>query len=101
MDMDIDIDIIRGRSASSNRNSSRESSILSNVLSSPYHERMEMQNNLLDENVQNLIESLQLSYMLNVKKIGDLVSKATDNGPQKRTQCIQNKALTLKNTPKP
>ena len=88
MDMDVDIDIIRGRSASSNRNSSRESSILSNALSSSYHERMEMQNNLLDENVQNPIDSPQLSYMLNVEKVGNLVSKTTDNSSQNRTQCV-------------
>jgi len=52
------------------------------------HERMEMQNNLLDENVQNLIDSPQLSYMLNVEKVGNSVSKATDNSPQKGTQCV-------------
>ena len=62
---------------------------------------MEMQNNLLDENVQNPIDSPQLSYMLNVEKVGNLVSKTTDNSSQNRTQCVWNEVLALKNTPKP
>jgi len=79
MNIGVDIDIIRGRSASSSRNSSRESSILLNASSSPYHEIMEMQNNFLDKNVQNPIDSSQLSYVSNVEKVGNSVSKATDN----------------------
>ena len=45
MDMNINVDISRGRSALSNSNNSRESSIHSNVFSIPYHIRMKVQSN--------------------------------------------------------
>jgi len=51
MDIDIDSDIIRGRSASSSRISSRESLTHSNALSIPYHKRMKALNNLLDDTI--------------------------------------------------
>ena len=51
MDMNIDIDIIRERSASSSRINSRESLIDSKASSMAYHERMEVINNLLNDNV--------------------------------------------------
>jgi len=49
--MDIDIDIIKGRSASSSRISSRESLTHLDMSTSLYYERMEMQNNLLDKDI--------------------------------------------------
>jgi len=51
IDMNIDINIIRGRSASSSKLNLRESSILSNTFSSLYYEKMKGNNNLLDEDV--------------------------------------------------
>ena len=51
MDMDINSNIIRGRSASFSKINSRVSSILFNVSSSPYYEKIKINNNLLDKNV--------------------------------------------------
>jgi len=82
MDMDINSNIIRGRSASSSKMNSRESSILSNASSSPYHEKMERNNNLPDEDVRDPVDSSQLSYEGNVE-VGESVSTATDNHPQR------------------
>lgn len=42
MDMDIDSDIIRGRSTSSSKTNSREASVILNASTTPYHERMEI-----------------------------------------------------------
>jgi len=63
MDMDIDSNIVRGRSASSSRNSSRESSILSKASSMTYHECMEVMNTLMSEDIWKPVDMLQLSYM--------------------------------------
>ena len=101
MDMDVNTDIIRGRSASSNRISSRESSTHLNASSVPYHKRMGIQNNLLNEDVQEPVDSSQLSYASNNKQVGNSVRKATDNSPQEGAQCVCNEALALKNTHKP
>jgi len=49
MDIDIDINMIRGRSTSSSQISFRESSTHSAASSIPYHKRIEIQNNLLNE----------------------------------------------------
>ena len=65
MDMNINTNIIRERSISSSKISSRELSTHLIASSSPYHERMEMQNNLLDKDVQEPINNSQLSYTLN------------------------------------
>jgi len=62
MDMDMDIDIIRGRSNSSSKVSSRELSTHSDTSTTPYHKRMEIQNNILDKDIQKPIKSPQLSY---------------------------------------
>ena len=87
IDMNIDTDIVRGRSTFSNLNSSRKLSILSKMLSIAYHEWMEVINNLLSNDIRNPINSLQLSYTsknVNAEK-GKLVSKMTDNSFQKKT----------------
>ena len=66
IDMDVDNDtIIRERPKSSSKNSSRESSVLSNTSSMAYHEYMEALNNILPNEVQDLIDSPYLSYTLN------------------------------------
>jgi len=70
MDMDINTDIVRGRSALSSKNSSRELSILFQASSMAYHERMEIMNNFLSKDIQDLIDSLQLSYTSNKGMLG-------------------------------
>ena len=67
MDMNINIDIIRGRSAFSSRISPRESLTHSTASSALYHERMETMNNILDEDIQDLVDISQLSYISNKK----------------------------------
>ena len=64
--MDMDIDTPRERSASSSTNSSRASSVYSNLSSIPYHERMEIQSNKLtwDKQVEiNVRECVFLSII--------------------------------------
>jgi len=100
MDMDIDSDIVRGRSAFSSRNSSRESSILSKASSMTYYECMEVMNTLMSEKIW---EPVELSYMSINKDVeeGKLVSEATDNSLQGKTPHVTNEAPALNNTPKP
>jgi len=47
MDMDINVNISRGKISFSSNNSSRKSFIFSKVFMIPYYERMEIQNNNL------------------------------------------------------
>ena len=51
------IDIIRGRSTFSSKASSRELSILSNTLFILYHKKVNARNNILDEEIQESINS--------------------------------------------
>ena len=57
MNIDINTNIIRGRFASSSKVSLRESSTHSTTSFTPYHQRMEIQNKFLDEDVQEPINS--------------------------------------------
>jgi len=79
--MDINANIFRERSALSSKKSFRKSSFLSQASLMAYHKRMEIMNNLLSEDIQNPIDSLQLSYTSNNKDIekDKLVSEVTDN----------------------
>ena len=92
--------MIRRRSASSSQISSRESSTHSIASSTPYYERMEIQNNLLNEDIQKLVDSSQLSYTSNNKQISNSVRKTTDNNTQKGAQCVCNKVLAFNNISK-
>ena len=75
----MDKDIIRGKSASSSKNSSRESSILSQALFRAYHERIEAMNDLNDDKFQDPINSSQLLYFNDIGvKEGKIVRKMTD-----------------------
>ena len=100
MDIDIDSDIVRGRSAFSSRISSRESSILSKASSMTYYECLEVMNTLMSEDIW---EPVELSYMSINKDVeeGKLVSEATDNSLQGKTPHVTNEAPALNNTPKP
>jgi len=64
MNMDINIDIIRKRSNSSRKVSSKESLTYSNASSTLYYKRMKIQNNFLDKDIQKYIKSSQLFYIL-------------------------------------
>ena len=101
MDMDINTNIIRGRSTSFSKVSSKKSSTHSTVSSTLYHQRMEIQNNFLDEDIQEPINSFQLSYVSNNKQTDKLVRLATDNSSQKRSQHVQNETPALNNVPEP
>jgi len=79
MDMDIDTDILRGRSVSSNNNSSRKSSMHSNTSSISYHKRMEIQsdNPLWSEQVEiKENKRFSLSYAMSMKKEDSLAKLA-------------------------
>jgi len=51
MKIDINIDIIRERSNSSSKFSSRESSTHSDTSTTSYYKKMEIQNNILDKDI--------------------------------------------------
>jgi len=89
--MDIDTNIIRESFIFSSKVSSRESSTYSTISSTLYHQRMEIQNNFLDKDIQEPIDSSQLSYASDNKQAGKLVRLATDSSLQKRSQNVQNK----------
>jgi len=101
MDMDVNIDIIRGRSASSSQISFGESLTHSAALSTPYHKRMKIQNNLLNKDKQEPVESFELSYASGNEQKGKIVRQAIDNSPQEGTQCVHNETPALNSTPNP
>jgi len=82
MNMNININIIRGRFNFSSKVSSRESSTHLTTSFTLYHQTMEIQNKFLDKNVQEPINSSQLSYASNNEQAGKLVRLATDSGHQ-------------------
>lgn len=100
-DIDIDINMIRGRSTSSSQISFKESSTQSAASSIPYHKRIEIQNNLLNENEQKPVERFGLSYASGKEQKSKIVSKTTNNSPQKGVQHVHNETLALNNTPNP
>ena len=91
---------IRGRTTSSSKVSLRVALVTSNASSISYHERMEINNNLSDEEFRDPIDSSQLSYKGNNEE-GNPVSEVTDNSLTRNLQHVRNKALALKNIPKP
>ena len=77
MDMDVDSDIIRGRSTLSSKAGLRNSLISSSTSSILYHQCMELNNDLSDVEIWEPINSSQLLYAES-GKIGDVVSMATN-----------------------
>jgi len=77
--MNVNTDIIREKSTSYSKVSSRESSTHLTASSTLYHQRMEIQNNFLDEDIQEPIDSSQLSYILNNEQASKLVRLTTNN----------------------
>ena len=81
MDMNINVDIIRGRSTSSNKVSLRKLSTHSNTLSVPYHKRIKARINVIDEEIQEPIDSSNLFYtpLMNKGKGQSTVPKREPN----------------------
>ena len=101
MDMDIN-DTIRKRSTFLNRITSRNISIISNILSCTYHLKMEHNNDLSDDMAVDPINNSQLLYSGDVEAKGNLVSKKIfDPISAKESQCIQHNNSILNKAPKP
>jgi len=101
MDMDVN-DIIRGRSTSLSRMTSRSASIVSNILSCIYHLKMEHNNDLPDNMAVDPIDSSQLLYSRDDEAEGNLVSKkASDPSSAKEPQCVQYTNSIPNKAPKP
>ena len=79
IDIDINLNITRGRSAPSSKLSSRKSLTYSNASSAPYYKRIEAQNNFLNEDIWKPVNNSQLSYKFFNKQKEKLVSKVADN----------------------
>ena len=103
MDIDININIIREKFTSSSKVSLRELSTHLNVSLVLYHKRIEARNNILDEEIQELIDSSYLSYASLNEQREKSVNKAFDNGFQERAQhkCVCNEVLALNSMPEP
>ena len=101
MNMNIDINIPRGRSALHFSKSSRESSIHSNVSSVSYHTRMEIQSNNFLWSKQVKAEKITLSYAINAKEDNIPVEQIVNNSPKIGVQCEINETPALSNTPSP
>jgi len=87
MDIDIDIDILRGRLVSSNNNSSRKSSMHSNASFISYYKRIEIQSDspLWSEQMEiKENKRFYLSYVISTKKGNSLAKLAIDNSSKKR-----------------
>ena len=95
--MDINNDFIRERSNSSSKVNSRSALVTSIASSVTYHQRMETNNGLPDEEVREPIDSSQLLYK-EKNDTGNSVRKTTDTGPTRSQQHVQNEAPALKNT---
>jgi len=82
MNMYINTNIIRERFTSFSKVSLRKPSTYSTASFTPYYQRMKIQNNFLDEDVQEPIDSSQLSYASNNEQAGKSVRLATDSDTQ-------------------
>ena len=95
MAMDINDDIIRERFTSSTRSISKSTLVSSTISSILYHQRMEINNNLSNKDLEKLIDKSQLSYASTVGNENN-VRKAADNGPNSDKE-----NLALKKAPEP
>ena len=100
MNIDINSNIIKERSALSSKASSRSSLIFSSTSSVPYHQHIKINNNIPDIKCWKPIDCSQLLYKGNVK-VRDFVRTATNKLSPKKKQCTYNKVPTLKKAPKP
>jgi len=83
MNMNMDNNIIRGRSTLSSKASLRSSLISSSTSSIPYHQHIEINNDILDIDCQEPIDCSQLSYEENIE-VGNLVRMATNKSFTKK-----------------
>jgi len=100
MNMNMDNDIIRGRSTLSSKASLRSSSISSSTSSIPYHQHMKINNDIPDIDCQEPIDCSQLSYEENIE-VGNLVRMATNKFFTKKGLHVCNEAPAIKKAPKP
>ena len=96
--MDIDINMIKGKSALTNRASLKSSSISLNTLFILYHQYIKLNNDLSDIESQKPIDSFQLSYAREAE-IRDFVRPATDKDSASNSQCVYNKTPVFKRKP--
>jgi len=99
-EMDVDNNIIKEKTSLSNKANLKSLSISSKPSTIPHHKCMEINNDLLDDEVWDPINSSQLSYV-GETEVGDLVRTSTDNDFISENQCGGNKVPTLKKAPKP
>jgi len=94
IDMDMDSNIIKERSTLSSKTSFRNSLVFSSTSSTSYHKHMKLNNNFLEDESQEPIDSSQLFYASQVD-IDESVKKVTDKILLMRGQYISNKELVL------
>ena len=99
MDINVDNNILKGRSALSSHISSRESYIYLAVSSLPYYERMEIQNKNLNKNKQDIIKEISLSYTTINNQDSLHIRQVTNNSSNVDTQYVINKIPALNNMP--
>ena len=102
--MDMDINIPRGRSASSSTDSSRALSVHSDLSSIPYHKRVKVQSNKLTWDKQvDLNERKDFSLSYATPKVGEnkLANKITDHTPKNGEQHSNIEVLIPNNIPIP
>ena len=88
----IDDGNMRGHSAFSSNSSLKDSFVLLNTLSRPYHKRMEISNKLPEVNSIDSINSFQLSYAITAK-VGSSVSLVTNKKAASNSQHVNNPIL--------
>jgi len=96
-EMDVDNNIIKEKTSLFNKANLKSLSISSKPSTIPHHKCMEINNDLLDDEVWDSINS---SYV-GETEVGDLVRTSTDNDFISENQCGGNKVPTLKKAPKP
>ena len=96
---DVDMDNIRGRFSLSSKTNSRNLLISSNTSSKPYHEHIELNNNLPDIDIWEPINSSQLSYKDNIVDEKP-VSKTANSNSTENLQYGTYEGSALKTTPK-
>ena len=101
ININIDIDILKGRLTSLCSKSSKELSIYSNTSSVLYYIRMEIQSNNPLWSKQVEFKKIALLYTTNVKKNNIPVKWVIDNSLKVRMQCEISEALALNNMPFP
>lgn len=101
IDIDINVDIPRGKSKFPISNRTRKSSILSNISPIPYHERMKIQSNNSFQSEQVEAEKTALLYVMNSKKDDVQAKQQIDNSPNTELLHVNNETLALNNMPLP